>query len=672
MATSALEGMVKRQHIQDHDSAETLQPHWGYADRVLPCVVDQGSCEYLDVVYRAHDVGMYYTGILWLTIFGIVLIMGVLKYTNRPIIHSAVAPSSDLQDRQGSRALGGLAKLRRTAAVAKRRHLLPDSVRAVFGRTTRFQVVVLASLCAYLTIWTFVGITYKTWITPVKAYPGVYHTRTSLGPWSDRIGVLAYALTPLSVLLANRESLLSLITGVPYQSFNFLHRWLGYVIFVQSALHTIGWSVIEIRLYQPQPKVAQTWIVQTYMVWGVVAMLLLTILFVLSTPWGIRMTGYEFFRKAHYVLAMIYIGACYAHWDALGCFLIPALLLWGLDRGARFVRTAFLHYQVLPSGAMGFRPAHATITRFADAESGDVIRLDLDNEQDPWTIGQHFYLCFTEGSIWQSHPFTPLNNPVVKGGKVTHSYIMRAKGGETRKLAEIAATKLASPVDGAAAATTPVILTGPYGESLMESVTPDTNVICVAGGTGITYVLPVLLELARHARPSDRAIELIWVMRHTNNVDWVQRELDTLYSVQKSLRLKIRLFATRDASVPVSDNDSKPSSIGEKSPATHAVGTVGSTVGLSAGDQKEVNVEGAVEKIGGDKTEAQRHPDLTQLVQDFVETTVRGQTTVFASGPGGMISDLRTIVAGCNSASKVWQGDERYDVNLVCDDRLEW
>lgn len=663
MATPTLEDLAKRQHIQDHDTAQTLEPHWGYADRVLPCVVDAGSCEYLDVVYGAHDVGMYYTGIFWLTVLGIVLIMAALKYSDRPLIRSAVAPS-DSQELERTRTLGGLTKVRRTATAAKRRYLLPDSVRIIFGRTTRFQVVVLASLCAYLTIWTFVGFEYKKWITPVKNMPGVYNTRTSLGPWSDRIGVLAYALTPLSVMLANRESLLSLFTGVPYQSFNFLHRWLGYVIFVQSALHTIGWCVVEIRLYQPQPQVAQKWIVQTYMVWGVVAMLLLTILFVLSTPWALRLTGYEFFRKAHYVLAMVYIGACYAHWDALGCFLIPSLLLWGIDRGARMIRTAFLHYQILPSGSMGFKPAQATITRFPDAESGDVIRLDLDNEQDPWAIGQHFYLCFTEGSIWQSHPFTPLNAPLTKGGKVTHSYIMRAKAGETRKVAEIAAQKLTGSSNGTA--TTPVILTGPYGETLMESITPDTNIVCVAGGTGITYVLPVLLELARHPRASDRTMELIWAMRHTTNVEWVQKEMDILYSAQESLGLKIRLFATRDLSGSTSE-DSKPPSIGEKKVPVDTIG-----VQEPGPEDKGTSLERAVEKLGGDKTEVQRHPNLGRLLQDFVDSTVRGPTTVFASGPGAMISDLRTIVAGCNSASKVWQGDERYDVRLVCDDRLEW
>jgi hypothetical protein len=32
---------------------------------------------------------------------------------------------------------------------------------------------------------------------------------------------------------------------------------------------------------------------------------------------------------------------------------------------------------------------------------------------------------------------------------------------------------------------------------MLHHLTPSTNIICVAGGTGITYVLPVLLNLAR-------------------------------------------------------------------------------------------------------------------------------------------------------------------------------
>ncbi|KAG9251347.1 ferric reductase like transmembrane component-domain-containing protein [Emericellopsis atlantica] len=641
-------------HIQDMDTAESLVPYWGYADRVMPCTNDPGSCEYLDVVYGAHAIGMRYMGIIWLTIGGIILVWAMTKHLGRP---DSVSTSIAMD--------GGLRKVRHAMASFTRRYLLPDAVRVIFGRTTRFQVFTLCALTAYLTIFTFAGIT--TWRASTTR-------RTSLGPWSDRIGVIAYALTPLSILLASRESILSLLLGVPYQSFNFLHRWTGYLIFVQSALHTIGWCIIEIRLYQPQPKVGLGWIVQTYMVWGLVAMLLLTILFLLSTPWGIRMTGYETFRKLHYVLAMVYIGACWGHWAQLKCFLLPALIFWFMDRGARLIRSAFLHYHRLPCGNMGFRACESTITLFPDPEAGDLVRLDLENDQDAWPVGHHFYLTFTECSIWQSHPFTPLNAPVVRNGKVRHSYILRAKGGETKKVAQLAAKKVAA----GAKPTTPVILTGPYGEQNMLDVNPSTNIICVAGGTGIAYVLPVLLELARQAISPNRRVELIWAMRHASNTAWVQEELDLLHKVSKALNLKVRLFATRDmtpgsasSNASIKGNDEKKTDSKEVGGVTtQAVGSASSSssdeIGCDCGDATPVR------KTGGADFDVERHPDLTKLVNDFVNATSSGSTTVFASGPGGMISDLRSIVAQCNDGGKVWAGEERFDVKLVCDDRLEW
>ncbi|PHH88922.1 hypothetical protein CDD83_6884 [Cordyceps sp. RAO-2017] len=654
----ALPGLhrLASRHIQNHSDADNVEPHWGYPDRVVPCKNDAGSCAYLDTVYRAHDLGMLYVGILWATILGILLLWVCLRHAGRPAGLVAGTPSRS-----------GLDRARSALAALRRRHLLPDASRRLFGRTTRLQVLVLAILAGYLLVWSFVGIAYNSWVTPVKNQPGVFNTRTGLGPWSDRVGVLAYALTPLSVLLASRESLLSVLTGLPYQTFNFLHRWLGYIIFVQGSLHTIGWCIIQLRLYQPQPKVGLEWVVQTYIVWGLVAMILLTLLFILSTPWAIRRTGYEFFRKAHYVLAMVYIGACWGHWDKLKCFLIPSLILWGLDRGARLVRTALLHYH--PWAASKFSPVKAAMTRFTDDQDGDVIRLDFTLEQDPWAVGQHFYLCFVECSVWQSHPFTPLNAPVLQGGHVRHSYIVRAKAGETKKLARLAAGKLPSSDPSkttSAAPTTPVILTGPYGEDLMSSISAgnagfNSNIICIAGGTGIAYVMPVLLQLARRHPVPDRKIELIWAMRHQSNVEWIQEEMECLQRAQKTLNLTIRLYATRDSKIPAAEK-------GASTAKDHELGSASSSSdGICACDDGV-----SVHKTGDGETGSDRHPNLRELVGEFVESTITGRTTVFASGPGGMITDLRATVAALNCPSKVLKGRERFIVELVCDDRLEW
>lgn len=653
--TAALVGIMSftklnARHIQNYSAAAILVPHWGYAERALPCTNDAGSCEYLDAVYSAHDLGMLYTGIIWSTLGGILLIWAFLRHSGSP----TMSPTPSLSH------LSGVERSRRAFAAFVRQYCLPDAPHLIFGRTTRLQVLVLAALAGYLAIFSFVGIVYNTWVTPVSGMNGVYNTRSSIGPWSDRIGVFAYALLPLSVMLSSRESLLSMITGLPYQCFNFLHRWLGYIILVQSSLHTIMWCIVELRLYQPQPSVGIEFITQTYIVWGIVAMILLLLLFVLSTPWGIRMTGYETFRKAHYVLAMVFIGACWGHWEQLKCFLLPSLIFWFLDRGARLVRTALLHYHPDESGTLGFKTVNANITRYQDTENSDVIRLDMDNIQEPWAIGQHYYLCFTQGSIYQSHPFTPLNAPLVAKGKVRHSYILRAKKGETKKIIDLAATGVSS---------TPVILTGAYGEKTTESLTSDTNIICVAGGTGITYVLPVLLELARQSPSPDRKIELIWAIRHMSNKEWINEELSILQGAQKSLNLKIRIFATRDSNeesspstkeaINVSVSDEKDA--GQDSP-------ISSSESQSCGCESEAPIK----KLGGETEMGKSHPDLHKMIPGFLDEVVRGPTTVFVSGPGNMISDVRGIVASCSSGSKVWSGQERFDVRLMCDDRLEW
>ena len=632
--------MKKGHHIQDWSADAEVVNHWGYAERQMPCLNDPGSCAYLDEVYGAHDRGMVYIGVLWLTILAVFTIWG----------------ASRLILSRGDNTTGTLGRLFRACSSTVRRHLLADCMRSMFGRTTRLQVLILGILTAYLTVWTFVGITYNKWVTPVEDMPGVYNIRTSLGPWSDRIGVLAYGLTPLSILLSSRESLLSVVTGIPYQHFNFLHRWLGYIIVIQSSLHTIGWCVIEMRLYQPQPMVAVSWITQLYMIWGIVAMILLLMLFALSLPFVVRRTGYEFFRKSHYVLAMVYIGACIGHWEKLHCFLTPSIILWAVDRTIRLFRTWLIHRKTVGDSRGLFHPAQAAVTLFPDETDGDIVRLDVRETQASWHVGQHFYMCFVEGSIWQSHPFTPLNFPErAADATVCQSYVFRAKGGETRKISDMVKAKERT--------STPVILTGPYGGNIMRELGPKDNVLCIAGGTGITYVLPVILELAR-CQDTNRKLELIWFVRHRADVNWIRPELDALEASDTSIDLKIRIFTTRDTRGG-DDNE-----IVVSSPSSEEQTVFGEDKKVASPSQRKLVIVRRSASIA--TASGSQHPDVKPLVESFVTDTVTGPTRVYASGPGAMMSELRRTIAGCNSGSKVWNGQQRYDVSLECDERLEY
>uniref|UniRef100_L7IY21 Ferric reductase NAD binding domain-containing protein n=1 Tax=Pyricularia oryzae (strain P131) TaxID=1143193 RepID=L7IY21_PYRO1 len=241
------------------------------------------------------------------------------------------------------------------------------------------------------------------------------------------------------------------------------------------------------------------------------------------------------------------------------------------------------------------------------------------------------FVGITYATVWQSHPFTPLSLPVVERGVARHSYIFRAKSGETAKIAAMAEE------------TTPVVLQGPYGEHSSEVLGPHVNVLAIAGGTGITYVLPVLLELAAEANLnaqtiSERQVHLLWAVRHSSNAQWVEPGLAAL---RASAKIRVTIFVTREAASPSSDKQS--------------------------GDQEATT---DVRKLG--EGQQARHPDVGDLVRTFVGDTVSGRTMVFASGPGSMVADLRSSVAALNDGGKVGRGNERFDVELREDNRLEW
>lgn len=662
----------------------------------------------MDEVYAAHDQGMVFVAIMWAVFLALIFGYGLARRLAPPGMTYAPKDGEQTSMRQST----SHRLMASTSAALRRYTTIETPLRKLFGRTTRLQVLILAALSAYLIVFSFVGFSYQVWVTPHSELEGVYNTRSSLGPWSDRVGVMAYALIPLSVLLANRESLLSLITGVPYQNFNFLHRWLGYIIYIQSTMHTIGWTVIEAWLYKPQPSVWNNWVAQKYAIWGVVAMVLLTVMVVLSLPWGIRLTGYEAFRKMHYVFAAVFMGACYGHWAQLGCFMIASLVIWFLDRSARLVRSFLIHYQYLPhsASAMGFQSTPTQIECFPDDANGDVVRLDFLQSHAPWQAGQHFYLCFPESSVWQSHPFTPLSLPGVSSDMQQHSYIFRAKSGETKKIADIARTKATSSIslrpkslaDSNSSRsstpqplpTTPVIITGPYGVSHVSSLmqSPSINVLCIAGGTGITFVLPILLHLLKAPTlantPTHRRIELIWVVRLRQDIQWVKRELDMLRTAEKRLNLRITIFVTREQ---VDGEKSDKSSINDDAkglPDLSEKQTTSPPPALKKQDDADIHVVTS-SSFSQSQSQSQSlpttrrfsiehshtttgHPDVSGLVDSFLSETVCGPTQVFASGPGGMITELRRVVAERNDVGRVWKGDERGSVELVCDDRIEW
>jgi ferric-chelate reductase len=70
-----------------------------------------------------------------------------------------------------------------------------------------------------------------------------------------------------------------------------------------------------------------------------------------------------------------------------------------------------------------------------------------------------------------------------------------------------------------------VILSGPYGSC---SLAQPGNFIAVASGTGITMALLVVLQRIRDYGGQGGVVQLVWVIRRMQDVEWITPEMALL------------------------------------------------------------------------------------------------------------------------------------------------
>lgn len=138
MLSNFTDNALAARHIQNDADVEYTIDYWGYAVRNFPCTNDAGSCEYLDSVYGNHQTSMIFTFIFW-AVLGAILLAILVSRLVRP------------RRKDGARQ-SLLYRLVRLTSSTVRRHLMPECSK-VFRYTTRLQVLILALLCVYLTVF---------------------------------------------------------------------------------------------------------------------------------------------------------------------------------------------------------------------------------------------------------------------------------------------------------------------------------------------------------------------------------------------------------------------------------------------------------------------------------------------------------------------------------------
>lgn len=371
----------------------------------------------------------------------------------------------------------------------------------------------------------------------------------------NRAGVMAMGNVVALFLFSARNNVLVSITDWSHGTYLLLHRWLGY----WAALHTIIHSLMLLDYYKKYGSY-ETELTREYWIWGIVA----TIAVVAILPTSllvVRVALYEFFLASHVVLALLFIIGYYYHiwycYEYNWGYEIWAYVaggIWGLEHVVRLVRMAW----------HGYRTAAISVIKDAD---GEYLRIDVEGLRLRDGVA---YLCFPTLSwrFWETHPFsvafsrgddepptpsTPSESEHA-GEKQTITVTVSSdapKKGSTTFYARVRygmTNNLAARFAAAGSGRIAVVVDGPYQHSgALTQLSHCSGMLYIAGGVGITAVLPQLLETSPKkpaqlhwgTRKSGLAAELAPVLaRLPANVDVdisVGQRLDLDRILEKSL-----------------------------------------------------------------------------------------------------------------------------------------
>lgn len=289
-----------------------------------------------------------------------------------------------------------------------------------------------------------------------------------------------------------------------------------------------------------------------------------------ANPW-LRRQVHELFYHLHVVFYIAFMGFLFYHTRSVGDawnYLYATTAIWGisvLTRTFHFNRSINPRYRLFQGWSSHVRPL-----------AGDLTRIDVKvPTKFTWRPGQHVFLRCPSLSVYENHPFSIATSPTT----LTHSadnttveerakymtFFVRSHSGFTQKLARHAHTNHDI--------STSFWVDGPYGGIRRPIERHFDTVLLIAGGSGVTAVLPWLHHVANQmalGRARTTRVTLAWVVRDAAHLAWVDDELWGVAATMAGVAgrtVEMRFFVTPAKGVSSTSPPSLESSL-EKTSAT--------------------------------------------------------------------------------------------------------
>ncbi|KAG8767372.1 hypothetical protein FRC12_006279, partial [Ceratobasidium sp. 428] len=161
-----------------------------------------------------------------------------------------------------------------------------------------------------------------------------------------RAGYVVLSQMPIVFALGTKNSVVSLLTGISYEKLNFLHRWVGRIMFIAVLFHFVGWLVLWTKLGITRQAVQNN-------PWGLVAFFALCFSALGSHPW-IRSRLYTLFWNSHIIGLLALMIGVWKHQPKVAVpYVATCVALYGADQLARLAKTRVRKAILTPLSELG-------------------------------------------------------------------------------------------------------------------------------------------------------------------------------------------------------------------------------------------------------------------------------------------------------------------------------
>lgn len=338
--------------------------------------------------------------------------------------------------------------------------------------------------------------------------PGAQHYQ-ALG---IRAGWLGAAQVPLLILTSSKTNLIAFIVNSSVERLNIYHRWVSRGLLLLATLH-LG---LQSHAWNIYGLMAMEWQTDSCPPTGMAAYAILLWMNLTSLA-PLRFFSYKMFVVQHlltyfgFTIAIVYhLYGTSSPYSTNYIYISIALYLVG--QLIRFIRAVVANT----------RPSKATLTVL----EGDATKIQLSSRQiKSWRAGSYVRLFMPRFNIVLGHPATILSTPSSHDGDLV--FILRACGGFTRRLLKAAES-------GNHQSEHLTFIDGPYPSPHADFACFDTLVL-IAGSTGVTFTLSILLDLARRVQGKKalplRTLHFTWVIKRRGWISWVSEELQSAFNM---------------------------------------------------------------------------------------------------------------------------------------------